>query len=117
ARAEPLPLAGADAETEAHRGLPCDQARAAVAEGSDPDRVHEPGVLRQPRVRDRGGGGDVLLAHGEEPEPRAGGTDRGPAAGTVELRPVPEPGGGARSTEPSAERDARERRHHLVAIR
>ena len=43
------------------RGVPLDQAVASVVEGPDPDRVHEPGVLRQPRVRDRGRRGDVLL--------------------------------------------------------
>ena len=33
----------------------------------DPDRVHEPGVLRQSRVRDRGRRGDVFLGAGERP--------------------------------------------------
>ena len=36
-----------------------------VVEGPDPDRVHEPGVLRQPRVRHRGGRRDVLLRAGD----------------------------------------------------
>ena len=66
ARAQPLPLARADVQAQAHRGVPRDQAVEPLVEGQDPDRVHEPGVLRQPRVRNRGGRRDVLLESGEE---------------------------------------------------
>ena len=80
-----------------------DQAVAPVVEGQDPDRVHEPGLLRQPRVRDRGRRRDVLLAHREGADARAGGAPRRPAAGAVELRPVPQPVGGARAPQRGAE--------------
>ena len=64
--------------------------------------VHEPRLLRQPRVRRRGGRADVLLA-----SPRskltltAGGAARRPAAGAVGLRPVPR---ARRSRSPAATR-------------
>ena len=51
ARAQPLPLARADVQAQAHRGLSRDQAVEPLVEGEDPDRVHEPGLLRQSRVR------------------------------------------------------------------
>ena len=81
------------------------------------DRLHEPGLLRQPRVRGRGGRRDVLLETREEAHPRAGRAARRPAAGAVELRPVPQPGRRTRAPERGAARDARERRHHVVGVR
>ena len=48
----------------------------------------EPGLLRQPRLRDRGRVADVLLEAGEEADARAGGAARGAAAGAVGLRPA-----------------------------
>ena len=62
ARPQPLHLARADARAQGQGGLPRDQARPALVEGQDPQDVHEPGLLRQPRLRHRGGGADVLLA-------------------------------------------------------
>ena len=56
ARPQPLHLEGADAEAEAEGGLPRDPALARALEGLDPRPVHEPGLLRQPRLRDRGRG-------------------------------------------------------------
>ena len=38
-------------ERKIEGGLPCDQARATLVEGEDPNGVHEPGLLRQPRLR------------------------------------------------------------------
>ena len=63
----------------------------AAHEGLDPRRVHEPGLLRQPRVRRRGGRADVLLQARAQSHARRGGDPRRPAAGAVELRPVPAP--------------------------
>ena len=57
----------------------------------DPRRVHEPGLLRQPRLRHRGGGADVLLEAGARADARPVGAARRPAAGAVALRPVPAP--------------------------
>ena len=53
--------------------------------------VHEPGLLRQPRLRDRGRCADVLLEERARPEPRRVGAARRPAAGAVALRPDPPP--------------------------
>ncbi len=49
---------------EAEGGVPGDQAQRRVAEGADPRDLHEPGLLRQPRLRDRGRSADVLLEAG-----------------------------------------------------
>ena len=117
ARAEPLPHARADAEAEADRGVPRDQARQPLVEGQDPHRVHERGLLRKPRVRDRGGRGDVLLDSGGPAEPRAVGNARRPAAGAVDLRPVPPAAGRDRATQRGAARDARQRRDYVHPVR
>ena len=117
ARSQPLSLTRADVQAKARRGVPLDQAFPAVVEGQDPDLVHEPGVLRQSRLRDRGGRGDVLLPHGEGADARTGGAARGLASGSVELRPLPQPVRGAGTAERRVARDARERRHHVVAVR
>ena len=47
----------------------------------------------------------------------SGGDARGPAAGAVDLRPVPPAGGRARAPERGVARNARQRRDHVVAIR
>ena len=78
----------ADLQAQAQGGLSRDQAEPPLVEGPDPQRVHEPGLLRQPRLRDRGGGADVLLEARAEPEPRPVGPARRPAAGAVAVRPV-----------------------------
>ena len=64
-------------------------------EGLDPRPVHEPGLLRQPRLRDRGRGADVLLEARARAHPRPGGAARRPAAGAVGLRPAAPARGGA----------------------
>ena len=64
-------------------------------------------LLREPRLRRRGRVRDVLLAAGEEPQPRAGGADRRAAPGALDLRPAAQPEGGARPPHRGAEGDAR----------
>ena len=71
-------------EAEAHRGVSCDQARARLVEGADPHDVHEPGLLRQSRLRDRSRRRDVLLRPRQAARSRAGRAPRGPAAGAVQ---------------------------------
>ena len=66
---------------EAEGGVPGDEARRCVVEAADPQDVHEPGVLRQPCVRRRGCGRDVLLASRQPADAPPGGVDRGPASG------------------------------------
>ena len=71
ARPQPLHLARADDRAQGEGGLPRDQARTGrwskhrILAG-----VHEPGLLRQPRVRRRGGGADVLLEARAQPDAR-----------------------------------------------
>ena len=62
----------------------------------DPRRVPEHRLLRQPRLRRRGRGADVLLQAREPADAAAGGAARRAAAGAVGLRPVPQPAGRAR---------------------
>ena len=81
ARAQPLYRARADGRAEAEGGVPRDQARQGVGEEPDPRDLHEPGLLRQPRLRDRGRGADVLLQARERAEPARVGDARRPAAG------------------------------------
>ena len=64
ARPQPLHLAGAHGAAEAQGGVPRDEARRRLDEASDPHDVPEPGLLREPGVRHRGGGTDVLLEAG-----------------------------------------------------
>ncbi len=81
-----------DAATEGRRGLPRRQARARLVEGQDPHRLSQRRLLREPRLRDRGRGRDVLLRSGEPPDARAGCAPRGASAGSVLLRPAPQSG-------------------------
>ena len=53
----------ADARAQAQGGVPRDQAQPRVPEAADPARVPEHRLLRQPRLRRRGRGADVLLRH------------------------------------------------------
>ena len=89
ARAQPLHRPRAHGRAEAEGGVPRDQAGQRLGEEPDPRHVHEPGLLRQPRVRDRGGRADVLLEARQRAQPPGGGADRRAAAGAVQLRPVP----------------------------
>ena len=117
ARAQPLPLARQDAAAEGRRGLPLDQARARLVEGQDPHRVPQRRLLRQPRVRRRGCGRDVLLRSGEPADARAGRAARRAAAGAVVLRPAPQPRRRARPPRRGPARVATERGHHRRAVR
>ncbi len=88
ARAQPLHLAGADGAAQGQGGVPRDEAPRRVVEGADPRHVPQPGVLREPRVRHRGGGADVLLEVGARADAARGGSSRRADAGTVGVRPV-----------------------------
>ena len=69
ARPQPLHRPRAHGRAEAEGGLPRDQAGQRLGQEPDPVHVHEPGVLRQPGLRDRGGGADVLLEARQRAQP------------------------------------------------
>ena len=98
---------------EARRGLPRHQAQRQAREELDPRQLHEHGLLRQPRLRRRGGRADVLLAPREQALAPPVGSPRRAAAGAVDLRPVQEPRARARAAQRRAEGAVRERRHQL----
>ena len=103
ARAQPLHQeAVADVRPQGDRGVPRDQARAGEVEALDPERVRQPGLLRQPRLRDRGRGADVLLEARDAPDLAPGCAARGSAAAAVGVRSVPPSAGG----DPAARRGA-----------
>ena len=70
ARAQPLHRPGAHVQPQDQGGVPRDQAREQVVEAEDPQRVPEHRLLRQPRLRRRGGGADVLLRAREPADAR-----------------------------------------------
>ncbi len=70
ARAQPLHRRREDVPAQAEGGVPRDQASRTMAEAEDPRRVPEHRLLRQPRVRRRGGGADVLLEAREPADAR-----------------------------------------------
>ena len=105
AAARPQPLSGlprADGRAEAEGGLPRDQAQRRVVEAEDPGHLHEPGLLRQPRLRDRGGGADLLLQERERADPAGGCAACGNDAGAVLLRPVQQAPRWRQSPQPGA---------------
>ena len=69
ARAQPLHRPRAHGRAEAEGGVSRDQAGQRLGQEPDPGHVHEPGLLRQPGVRDRGGGADVLLEARQRAQP------------------------------------------------
>ena len=75
------------------------------------------GLLRQPRVRRRGGGAHVLLALGEPAHALPGGAARGADEGAVGVRPVRRPCPGGRAPERGAARDAPGADDHAEAVR
>ena len=83
----------------------------------DPHRLPQRRLLRQPRLRDRGSGRDVLLRAGEPPDARAGGAPRRAAAGALLLRPAAQPGGRARPPRRGPAGVAKKRGHHRGAVR
>ena len=70
ARAQHVHGPRADLRPQAQGGLPRDQAQRQVVEDEDPPDLPEHRLLRQPRLRRRGGRRDVLLAARAEPQPR-----------------------------------------------
>ena len=88
ARPQPLHQPRAHGPAEAEGGVPRDQAERRLVEGPHPRHVHEPGVLRQPGVRDRGGCADLLLEERRRAEPPRGGSPCRLAAAPEHVRPV-----------------------------
>ena len=116
ARPEPLHLAREDRPAQGEGGVPRLEARRRMVEAADPDRVSEPELLRQSRVRHRGGVADVLLEVGAGPHSRRVGAARGAAASALELRPVHRAGPCARATAGGAGCDARHAGHHTADL-
>ena len=80
--------------------------------------VPQPGLLRQPRLRHRGGGADLLLEAGERPHPRARrrcspASPQAPSA----YNPFVEPGKAIARRNAVLARDARPGLHHAGAVR
>ena len=73
ARPHPLHLERAHRRAEGHRGVPGREARPQVVEGANPRHVPQLRLLRQPRIRRRGGGTHVLLPLGEPSHALPGG--------------------------------------------
>ncbi len=116
ARPQPLHRPGEDVHAQDQGGVPCDQARAQVAEAEDPQRVPQHRLLREPRVRRRGRLTDVLLQACEPADSPAVRPARRAAAGSVGLRPVPQPAGRARPSRRGAAGVVRQRRHHARPV-
>ena len=116
ARAQPLHLEGADVQAQGQGGLPRDQAEPPLVEGQDPRRVRQPGLLRQPRLRDRGRGADVLLEARARALARTGGDAGRPPAGAVELRPAAPALERDRAARRGVARDAQLRVHHARPV-
>ena len=117
ARPQPLHLERAHAAAEAEGGVPRDQAQRRLVEAADPRDVPQPGLLRQSRLRDRGGGADLLLEAGAGAQPPRGGAARRADAGAVRVRPVRRDREGARAPQRGPRRDARPGRDHAEAVR
>ena len=117
ARAQPLHRAREDGRAEAEGSVPRDQARQGLGEEPDPRHLHEPGLLRQPRLRDRGGRADLLLQARERAEPPRGGDARRAAAGAERLQPVPEGRGREGPAQPGSAGAPERGRHHAGAVR
>ena len=117
ARAEPLHRPREDGRAEAEGGVPRDQARQGLGEEPHPRDLHEPGLLRQPRLRDRGGRADLLLQARERAQPAGVGDARGAAAGAERLQPVPEGGSRQGPPQPGAAGAPERRGHHPEAVR
>ena len=87
-------------------------ARAEVVEGPDPDRVPEYDLLRQRRLRDPAGRGDLFPPQRQDAEPARGRAPGRDPAGPDAVRPGGEPEGGRGAARRRAARDVRARRHH-----
>ena len=109
----------ANARPEAEGGLPCDAARRQTVETVDPCPLPQHRLLREPGLRCRCRGANVLLEACVAAECRASGDDRRFAAGANILRPVARPGRRAHPPQRSARRDAEQPRPRAgrVALR
>ena len=83
ARPQPLHRPGEDVQPQGEGGVPRDQALEQVVEVEDPQRVPEHRLLRQPRLRRRGGVADVLLEARVAADAARVGDARRAAAGAV----------------------------------
>ena len=109
ARPQPLhPPPGANPAPEGRRGVPRDQAQRRAREELDPRQLHEHRLLRQPRLRGRGGGADLLLAPRQQALAPPVGSPCRAASGAVDLRPVQGPGARHQAAERRAEGAVRE---------
>ena len=93
------------ADPQAEGGRARLEARAGLDEGRDPDRLPEHDLLRQPRLRRRGGVQGLLRAQREERQPRRGGAARRHPREPEPLRPGRPPGRDAPAPEPRAPAD------------
>src|SRR6266545_3490842 len=91
---------------EDQRGLPCSEGREGSHEGLDSGELSEPGLFREPRLRSRGSGADVLLEACEGPRPRGSGAHRRHAPGAFPVRPLPAPQRGRAQAQRGSRRDA-----------
>ena len=82
----------------------------------DPGELPQPGLLRQPRVRDRGSGADVLLEAGADAESPRVGAARRADAGAVGVRPVRRADEGTLAPQCGSRRDAGSGRDHGEAV-
>ena len=110
ARPQPLHQAQrADPAAEGRRGMPRRQAEQAPLAELDPRELHEHRLLREPRLRRRGRGADLLLAPRQEALAAPGGPARRAPPGAVGVRPVQEPGARDRAPQPRPRGALRER--------
>ncbi len=79
-------------------------------------RVPEPRVLRQPGVRRRGGGADVLLEAREEPDAVAGRASRRSPAGAVAVRPGARSPRSPRAAQRGSSRHVHDRSDHAPPV-
>ena len=87
----------------------------ALVEGLDPRPVHEPGLLRQPRLRDRGRGADLLLEARARPDLAESALLAGLPQAPSLYDPLHRPGARSRRRDQVLTRDARQRRHQRAA--
>ena len=109
ARPQPLHRPRADLRAQAQGGVPRDQARPGVVEGADPRDVPEQVYYGNHAYGVEAAAQTYFSKHAQRADPPPGGAARRPAAGAVDLRPVPEPRRRDRAAQRGAARDARTR--------
>ena len=107
-----LPHGRAELRPQAAGDRPGGAGGAPLPQGADPGAVPQPGLLREPGLRGRGGGALLLRQARQGPEPRRGLAAGGPGAAAQPLRPGAEPQGGAGPAERRAGRDGALRAGH-----